>query len=184
MKILKKVLLAILIIVAIPFVIALFVKNDYAIEREVVISKPKQEVFDYVKFLKNQDNFSKWASMDSNMEKSFRGIDGTVGFVSAWASEDDDVGVGEQEIKSITEGERIEYELRFIKPFEATDQAYMTTESVSENETLVKWGFTGRMNYPMNLMLLFMDFEEMIGDDLQTGLLNLKNILENSSLNE
>ncbi|MDP2236267.1 MAG: SRPBCC family protein [Bacteroidales bacterium] len=184
MKILKKVLLAILIIVAIPFVIALFVKNDYAIEREVVISKPKQEVFDYVKFLKNQDNFSKWASMDSNMEKSFRGIDGTVGFVSAWASEDDDVGVGEQEITSIADGERIEYELRFIKPFEATDQAYMTTESVSENETLVKWGFTGRMNYPMNLMLLFMDFEEMIGDDLQTGLLNLKNILENSSLNE
>ncbi|MDO8898311.1 MAG: SRPBCC family protein, partial [Bacteroidales bacterium] len=119
MKILKKVLLAILIIVAIPFVIALFVKNDYAIEREVVISKPKQEVFDYVKFLKNQDNFSKWASMDSNMEKSFRGIDGTVGFVSAWSSEDDDVGVGEQEITSIADGERIEYELRFIKPFEA-----------------------------------------------------------------
>lgn len=184
MKSLKKVLLAILIVLAIPFIIALFVKNDYAIEREVVIYKPKQEVFDYIKFLKNQDNFSKWASMDSNMEKSFTGIDGTVGFVSAWASEDDDVGVGEQEIKSIAEGERIDYELRFIKPFEATDQAYLSAESISENETLVKWGFTGRMNYPMNLMFLFMNFEEMIGNDLQTGLVNLKNIMERNELNE
>jgi hypothetical protein len=54
----------------------------------------------------------------------------------------------------------------------------MTTESLSANQTLVKWGFTGKMNYPMNLMFLFMDFEKMIGDDLQTGLGNLKVILE------
>jgi hypothetical protein len=30
----------------------------------------------------------------------------------------------------------------------------------------------------MNLMLLFMNFEKMIGDDLEIGLENLKSILE------
>ena len=178
MKILKKILIVIAIIIAIPLIIALFVEKDYAVEREITINKSKQEVFDYIKFLKNQDNFSKWSTMDPKMKKTYQGTDGTVGFVSAWESNDENVGVGEQEIKKIAEGERIDFELRFIKPFEATEPAFMSTESVTENQTKVKWGFSGHMNYPMNIMMLFMDFEKMIGDDLQTGLSNLKTVLE------
>jgi hypothetical protein len=93
------------------------------------------EVFDYVRLLNNQDNFSKWATMDPAMKKSFSGTDGTVGFVSAWESKKKDVGKGEQEIIKITEGQRIDYELRFKEPFEATDLAYITTEPISENQT-------------------------------------------------
>jgi len=36
----------------------------------------------------------------------------------------------------------------------------------------------GHMNYPMNLMLLFMDMEQMIGKDFDQGLANLKTVLE------
>lgn len=178
MKIFKKLLIALAIIIAIPLLLALFIKKDYAVEREIVINKPKPEVFDYVKYLKNQNNYSKWATMDPDMKKTYSGTDGTVGFVSGWESQKDDVGVGEQEIKKITEGERIDYELRFIKPFESTEQAYMITEEAGNNQTKVKWGFKGRMNYPMNLMLLFMDFEGMIGNDFETGLNRLKAELE------
>ena len=69
-------------------------------------------------------------------------------------------------------------ELRFTRPFKATDHGYLITESVNENQTKVKWGFTGKMDYPMNLMLVLMDMEGMIGNDMQAGLTNLKNILE------
>ena len=69
-------------------------------------------------------------------------------------------------------------ELRFIKPFEATDNAYMTTEAINENQTKVKWGFNGKMTYPMNLMLLFMNMEKMLGDYILQGLNNLKTIEE------
>jgi uncharacterized protein YndB with AHSA1/START domain len=178
MKALKKILLVIVVLVAIVLIVAAVTKKRYAVEREIVINKPKQEVFDYIKFLKNQDNYSKWAMMDPAMKKTYTGTDGTVGFVSAWDSDKKDVGKGEQEIKKIAEGERVDFELRFIKPFESTEQAYMQTQAVSPTETKVKWGFDGHMNYPMNLMLLFMDFEKMIGDDLQTGLKNLKSNLE------
>ncbi|TDD96626.1 SRPBCC family protein [Flavobacterium cellulosilyticum] len=178
MKTLKKIVIVILVIIAIPLVTALFVKKDYAVEREITIDKPKTVVFDYVKLLKNQDHYSKWATMDPAMIKTYRGTDGTVGFVSKWESKMDDVGVGEQEIKKIAEGERIDFELRFFKPFEATEPAFMTTEAVTDNQTKVKWGFSGHMNYPLNLMMLFMDFEKMIGDDLQTGLNKLKIELE------
>jgi uncharacterized protein YndB with AHSA1/START domain len=178
MKILKGILLGIVAFVAILLVAALFVKGDYKVEREITINKPKQQVFEYVKLLKNQDNFSKWAGMDPNMKKEYKGVDGAPGFVSAWDSDNKDVGKGEQEIKSIKEGERIDYELRFIKPMESTEAAYITTEPVSETQTKVKWGFSGKMTYPTNLMCLFMDMDKMVGPDFETGLGNLKNILE------
>ena len=55
MKIVKKILIAIAILIAIPFVVALFVKSEYAVEREITINKPKQQVFDYIKLLKKKD---------------------------------------------------------------------------------------------------------------------------------
>jgi uncharacterized protein YndB with AHSA1/START domain len=178
MKILKRVLLVIAIIIAIPLIVALFVKKDYAVEREIIINKPKQEVFDYIKQLKNQDNYAKWNMMDPAMKRTYTGTDGTVGFIAGWDSENPDVGKGEQEIKQITEGEKIDFELRFKKPFEATNAAYMTTEAVGEGQTKVKWGFNGHMPYPMNFMCVFMNMDEMIGADFSTGLTNLKTILE------
>jgi hypothetical protein len=158
-------------------IIALFVKKDYTVEREIVINKPKAEVFDYIKYLKNQDNFSVWARKDPNMKKEYKGTDATVGFVSAWDG-DDEVGKGEQEIKSIKEGERIDYELRFIKPFESVAQAWLSTEAITPDQTKVKWGFAGKGKYPFNLIHLFMDMDKMLGGDLETGLQNLKAVLE------
>ena len=119
MRILKKIIIVIAILIAIPLVVALFVKKDYAIERQIVINKPKQDVFNYIKFLKNQDNYSKWNMVDPNMKKAYTGTDGTVGFISAWESNNKNIGVGEQEIIKITDGERIDIKLRFKVPFEA-----------------------------------------------------------------
>ncbi|GAB1396997.1 MAG TPA: SRPBCC family protein [Saprospiraceae bacterium] len=178
MNILKKILIAIAMLIAAVLLAALFIKKDYAVEKQIVINKPKQTVFDYIKLLKNQDNYSKWAMMDPNMTKTYRGTDGTVGFVSAWDSKQENVGAGEQEIKKIIEGERIDLALRFTKPFEAHDDAYLVTEAVNDSTTNVKWGFTGAFPYPMNVMNLFMDMEKAVGGDLQTGLENLKKVLE------
>ena len=178
MRILKKILIALAIIIAIPLIVALFVKKDYAVEKEIVINAPKAEVFEYIKFLKNQDNYSKWNKIDPNMKKTYTGTDGTVGFISAWESKNENVGVGEQEILKITEGERIDTKLRFKAPFEAQDDAYMITEDAENNQTKVKWGFKGAFPYPMNLMLLVMDMEEMLGKDMQDGLNNLKGLME------
>jgi len=178
MKIIVRILIALAGIVILTLLVALFVKKEYAVEREVSINKPVAEVFDYVLLLKNQDNYSVWANMDTSMIKEFRGTDGQVGFVSAWDSQNKDVGKGEQEITGIKPGERIDYELRFLKPFESTDHTYMATSAINDSTTQVKWGFDGKMPYPMNLMLLFMNMDQMLGKDLGQGLLNLKSELE------
>jgi len=178
MKIVFIILIAILSLVALLLLVGLFMKKEYHVARDVVINKPKQLVFEYIKLLKNQNKYSVWATMDANMKTEFTGTDGTAGFVSAWDSQDKNVGRGEQEILKVVDGERVDYEIRFIKPFESTSDASMTTVSVNENQTKITWAFTGKMKYPMNLMLLFMNMEKMIGNDLQNGLENLKGLIE------
>lgn len=178
MKFLKIAGIVLAIILVIPFIAALFVPRDYSVVKEVTIERPHREVYAYTKMLKNQNNYSKWALKDPDMHKEYRGTDGQVGFVSFWRSENPDVGSGEQEIIAIEDGKRIDYALRFFEPFEANDKAYMEFEEATNFSTKVRWGFDGHMAYPMNAMLLVMDMEKMIGDDFETGLRNLKEILE------
>ncbi|MEO6454052.1 MAG: SRPBCC family protein, partial [Ginsengibacter sp.] len=130
MKIIKKILLVIAVFIAILLIAALFIDKSYSIEREITINKPRHEVFDYVKHLKNQDNYSKWIMLDPDMKKEFRGMDGNVGFVYAWDG-NGDAGKGEQEIKGITEGERIDVEVRFERPMQGIAFTPIVTEAVS-----------------------------------------------------
>ncbi|MFC7775379.1 SRPBCC family protein [Flavobacterium sp. GCM10027622] len=178
MKILKKIFFTLLALIGIALIAGLIMDKNYAMERETIINVPKDSVFNYIKYLKNQDHFSVWNQKDPNSKRTFKGTDGEVGFIYTWDSSMDDVGAGDQEIKKIITGERIDMELRFKRPFESTDYAYFITAASSPSQTKVKWGFTGTIPYPMNIMKPFMNMDEIIGKDLETGLEQLKAILE------
>lgn len=181
MKLVKKILLVIATIIAIPLVIALFVKKEYMVNREITINKPKHEVFSYVKHLRNQDKYSKWVMQDPAMKKIFRGTDGNVGFIYAWDG-NSEAGKGEQEIKKIIEGEQIDIEIRFEKPMEGIASAPIITKAVTQKKTKVIWGIQGKCNYPMNFMNLFMG--NFLGKDLEKSLSTLKMVLENQDLSQ
>lgn len=176
MDILISILIIIAALIALFLIVALFVKKEYVIEREIIIDRPSNAVFDYVKLLRNQDHYSKWVRTDPHMRKEFRGTDGTVGFVYAWDSTNKNAGKGEQEIIGITEGEEVNVEVRFEKPFEAIAKTPIKTQAVSANQTRVKWGMHGKSKFPMNLMNLFIT--GMLEKDLDTSLADLKSILE------
>lgn len=178
MKIFIGIIMGLTGVIVLLLFIGFFVRKGYSVGKDVVIDKPKTAVFDYLRFLRNQNKFSVWGSMDPNMKTEFRGTDGTEGFVSAWDSDIKNVGKGEQEILKIVGGERVDYEIRFLKPFKSTSWAYITTTTVNDNTTRVHWEFNGKMKYPTNLMLLFMNMDKMVGSDLDKGLKNLKTILE------
>jgi hypothetical protein len=112
------------------------------------------------------------------MKQEFKGDDGLPGFVSSWKSENSDVGTGEQEIKKVSEGERLDTELRFKEPFESTADAYVITEAASTESTKVKWGFNSKVPRPFNVMCLVVDMDKTVGKDFEEGLSNLKRILE------
>lgn len=171
------VLYIVLGLIALFLLAGLIISKDMNVQKEIVISKPKDEVFNYIKYLKNQQNYSKWATLDPDMKNEFSGTDGAPGFINRWWG-NKKVGEGEQEIIAVEDGKALLTELRFIKPFKSLAKAKMTTEAIDANSTKVTWGFESKMNYPMNTMKLFMNMSEMIGKDFSTGLANLKAVLE------
>lgn len=142
--------------------------------REITVAAPSQKVFDYIRIVKNQEQYSTWVMQDPAMKKVLTGTDGTVGFIYAWDSEK--AGKGEQEITSITEGEGIGMEIRFEKPLEGIAHTTMSTEPIDDGHTKVKWAMEGRNNYPINFMNLFMG--SMLGNDMDASLQLLKSNLE------
>lgn len=177
MNIIITILIVTVSIVAFFLIIALFTKKSYSLEREIKINRPSTDVFNFIKNLKNQNLFNKWVMMDPNMKKEYKGTDGTIGFVYAWDG-NKQAGKGEQEIKDIKEGERLDVEVRFIKPFAGIASTPFSVRSISANESSVTWGMKSTLRYPMNLLLLFMNMDKALGKDLEASLSALKRILE------
>jgi uncharacterized protein YfiM (DUF2279 family) len=177
MRILKKILKWIGIIIVLILVIALFLNKDFSTEKEIVINKPRADVFNYIKHLKNQNDYGVWAKRDPNIKQEYTGTDGTEGFISSWKG-NSQVGEGSQTIKKIDDGKRIDFELTFKGFFGSSAPAWITTEDASPTQTKVKWGMKGKMTYPFNFLGLFWNMDEMIGEDYQAGLNNMKAIIE------
>jgi len=175
MTVLISILFVLVAIVALLFIAGLFVPKEYKIERVVFIHQTKEKVFEYIKILNNQDHYNKWWMEDPKPKKTFTGVDGTVGFITAW--DNGSQQKGEQEIKKITEGQRIDFELRFEKPFKNIADTFMTTTTVADG-TKVSWGFSGKNKYPMNAIFKIFNLEKKLGDDMYEGLNRLKKILE------
>ena len=177
--------IGLLLVVGLLFLLliaGLFSRNSYTIEQSVIIEQPLEKVFNYIKFLKNQDYYHKWVMMDPAMKREFKGQDGTNGFIYGWDSQNK-AGAGEQEIKEIIDGKRIDMEVRFRKPFKGVAYTFMETGAVSNPQhnshaTNVKWVFSSQLKYPFNIMLLFLNIDKTLGRDLKTSLTNLKTILE------
>ena len=176
MNIVVTILLVIAGIIALLLIIGLFMKKEHYVKRDVIINAPLQKVFDFLKLLKNQDQFNKWATADNaNRKEEFKGTDGTVGFIYSWSG-NKSAGQGEKEIKSIVEGKRIETEIRFIKPMRVSSAAIFETEPMADNQTKVTLINTGKLNYPLNLMIPMA--ERRFPKDMDESLAALKNLLE------
>lgn len=175
MNILITILLVLAAIIALLLIVALFMKKQHYVSREIVISAPRQKIFDFLRLLKNQEQFNKWAKTDANRKEQFNGTDGTVGFIYSWSG-NKSAGAGEKEIINIVEGKVIETEIRFIKPMRVSASVTFETESLSDTQTKVKLVNTGSLKYPLNIMIPMA--EKNFPKDMDESLSTLKNIME------
>ncbi|WP_018341503.1 SRPBCC family protein [Cytophaga aurantiaca] len=172
MKILKKILIGLAAFIALLLIIALFIPKDYTVSVSTTINKPQKEVYEYVKLIKNQENYSVWVMEDTNIVMTYTGIDGTVGFLAQWKSEQ--MGEGEQQITKV-DGERVDVALRF-KGHGDEQKAATIVKAINENQTQVTNEFYGHTGYPFNIMCFV---GKMFITDAQTkNMANLKAILE------
>jgi len=166
-----------LLIVAIIVIVAFLAPKNYEIKRSIVIDRPHIGVFNYLKYLKNQDHWCPGRKKDPFIKQEYEGVDGEVGFIMKWEG-NSDVGTGEQEITHIVKNERIEVTARFFKPMKSTLFVFTIVENLGRMQTKVTWGFTSEYKFPMNVLMLFYNMDKDAGNDYEIGLKNLKNLLE------
>lgn len=172
--------IAIYILLAIAIlllILGLIAPKRFEVNRSIIVNKQISEVFNYLKYIKNQNDWSPWKKKDPNMKQTFEGTDGKVGFISKWEG-NKVVGSGEQEIKRIVENESIETELRFFKPWKSQSVAYLRVVGLDNKQTNVTWGFSGNNKFPFSIFMLFMNMDKAVGKDFEEGLSNLKQHLE------
>ena len=178
LKFLKKLFFACVTLIVIVLIVALFIDTKFSVTKEVLIKREKVDVFNYAKFLKNQEAYGVWTKRDPKIKTEYVGVDGNVGCIFKWDSKDEEVGKGQQKLVGLKENEQLDFELRFERPWESESNAQMKFTSDSDSTTSVAWTVNGEMPYPWNFMTLFMNMEEALGKDLQLGLDEMKVILE------
>ena len=156
-------------------IVPVFIRKVHYVKRGILIDAPLKDVFDFLKLLKNQDQFNVWAKADPDRIWAYHGEDGNEGFTISWKG-NRKAGEGEKEIVKIIDGQRIETQIRFIKPMRTTADVIMETISVSERQTQVNFINTGRINYPLNIFIPLA--EKNFPKDMDASLTILKSILE------
>ncbi|WP_074612459.1 SRPBCC family protein [Pedobacter steynii] len=176
MKMIIKIIVVIIAIVSVCLVIAMFSKSKYTLTREITINRSVDDVFDYVRYLKNQPEYNKWLLLDPNTKIGYKGeSDGLPGAILTFESKNSKTGKGEFEIKKVTTGERLDFEIRFLA---FTANGYIAAKALSPNSTKLTWIYNSGMNWPVNFVLLFMDMDKIIGNDIAESLRNMKHRLE------
>ena len=155
-----------------------YLKSDYQITREITIEEPKQQIFNYIKLLKNQNDYSYYNRKDPETIKSYKGTDGEVGFTYIWSSKINSIGSGTQTISKIVEGQEIRCDIQFIKPLRLKSIATIALTEISESETKVTWTFSSVYKFPLNIIIYFVNLEKLIGTDIGSSLMTLKQNLE------
>lgn len=180
MEIIVTILISVITIILILLVLALFIPRHYSVVVSQTINKPKNSVLEYVSLLKNQTSYSEWLNSDPTLQPNIVGVDGTVGAILQWESNNEDknknAGKGEQEIKSM-DNDNVDIELRLIKPMSGTCKL---TNHFAENEmgeTLYTCTFYAHAKYPINLPSYLIG-RRFIRKAQQQTLNNIKAILE------
>lgn len=170
--------IVILIILLVPVVAATFMSDEYEIKAGTDINRSKQDVFNYVKYISNAEQFNKWMMKDPHLRKELVGTDGTVGFVYKWDSDNKNVGQGEQEITRIEGNDRIEFELRFIRPFANVCDSAIVVTSIDAQRSQLTWSFSGRRNFAMRIFHFVFNLKNMLLKDMRENVNNIKRNLE------
>lgn len=176
---LRKILLALVAILALFLGFVATRPSTYAVERTAAIAAPAAVVYAQLADFHRWDAWSPWAKLDPNVKNTYAGEPGAVGARQEWAG-NQDVGKGRMTVKEARPGERLVIDLEFIEPF--ASRADTTFALAPEGAgTRVSWTMSGRLGFLEKAAGVFMDMDAMIGRDFEKGLAQLRAVAEAES---
>jgi hypothetical protein len=172
----KRILLGIVALIALLAVVIATRPSHFTIERSVEIDAPAEVAFRYVNDPRELNKWNPWVKLDPNITTSLSGPPSGVGAVYEWEG-NSQVGKGRQTIVESVPGKKVGIKLEFFEPMEGTnDVVFAFAEGTGR--TRVTWAMSGEQNFVMKGMSMFMDMDQMVGDEFNKGLASLKTLAE------
>ncbi len=169
---LKKILLALVLILAALILVVATRPAEFRIARSHSIAAPPGVVFALVNDFHQWNAWSPWAKLDPAMQQTHAGAPAGTGAIYSWAG-NHAVGEGRMTITDSRPSELIRIRLEFQKPFAALNTTEFTFAPTGQ-QTTVTWNMTGTNNFMARAFGLFMNMDKMVGDDFEKGLVQMK----------
>lgn len=152
--------------------------SAYTVARQIRIAAPPEAVFPHVASLKAWNAWSPWAKKDPAAKVSYQGAESGVGAQFSWSG-NRDVGAGTMTIVEAVPLSRVGIKLDFTEPMTGTSDVALDLKP-ADGGTEVTWSIKGENGFVSRavMMALGVRLEQMIGDDYEAGLANLKSIVE------
>ncbi len=173
---LKKIGIAIVILIAALLVYAATKPDTFRVERMASIKAPPEKIFPFLNDLRKGEAWSPYEKKDPAMKRTFSGAASGKGSVYEFEG-NKEVGKGRLEIIETVPPSRVVISLDMFKPFEGHNIVEYTLEPKGD-ATVVRWAIYGPNPYLAKVMSIFISMDKMMGKDFETGLANLKAIAE------
>lgn len=152
-------------------------RKEFDISRTVVINRPKEEVFNFVRQLKKEHLWMPWFTENFNGILKYKGDDGKLDALLYWKGHRR-FYEGTQKIVKLNQGKIIETRFLIVKPFRLVLLEYKGLKEIDENKTKIVWGIRGGLKFPFSVISLIHPVDKAYGKDLEEGLRNIKKKLE------
>jgi uncharacterized protein YndB with AHSA1/START domain len=170
MKWLKRVVVAVVGLVALLLVIGLLLPSGFKVQRSMQIAAPPAKVYPLIADPRQWKNWSVWNQRDPAMQMQYSGADSGAGAKWSWQSKTE--GNGAMEFTAAVPNERIVYALSFPDMgMTSRGELQLVPEDTG---TRVTWTNEGDMGgNPINRYFGVM-MDSLVGPDFEAGLNNLK----------
>ena len=173
---LKKIGIALLMVVLLLVVVIATRPAHFRIERSAQINAPSAVVFPLINDFHNWPKWSPWEKLDPDMKKTYRGAPAGTGAEYAWVG-NDKAGEGRMTITDSKPTDLVSIKLEFLKPFAATNQATFKLTPAGDG-TQVQWIMEGDNGFMAKGFGLVVNMDSLVGKDFEQGLSSLKQLAQ------
>ena len=175
MRILARLGLALLILIAVLAIVIALQPAEFTVERSALIQAPPVVIYPHIENLHAFNAWNPFARMDPQMTLSYTGPDSGVGASSSWVAPE--MGKGRMTITKVTTDREVAMDLEFFEPMAAKNRVTFVLAPEGDS-TRVSWRMDGRNNFVGKAAGLLMDVDKMTGDAFEQGLTTLKQTTE------
>lgn len=176
MKILKKILIGLVVLIAVLVGVGFVLPGTYRVERSVEIKAPADKIYAHLVDPRAWGKWTVWNQRDPGMKVQYSGAASGAGAKWSWESKSE--GTGEMEFVRADPPKTLEYKL-FFPEFKSTSTGTLTLTPTSGG-TKVSWSNAGEMTMKPIGGYFALCMDRMVGPDFEAGLKNLKTLAEKS----